>query len=80
MLVTKKDGSTTFCVNYHLLNSVTRKDAYPLPRIDDTLDTLGGAEWFYTLDLSSGYWQVETDEEDRQKTAFITRKDSISSK
>ncbi|KRZ74487.1 Retrovirus-related Pol polyprotein from transposon, partial [Trichinella sp. T8] len=54
------------------LNAVTRVDAQPIPRIDDTLDALAGAKWFSTLDLASGYWQVEVAEEDREKTAFST--------
>ena len=54
------------------MNAITRKDAYPLPRVDDTLDTLGGSKYFTTLDLASGYWQVDVATEDRQKTAFTT--------
>lgn len=72
VLVGKKDGSIRFCVDYRKVNGVTRKDAYPLPRVDDTLDTLSGSKWFSTLDLISGYWQVEVEEKDREKTAFCT--------
>eukprot|EP00731_Ephydatia_muelleri_P011498 Em0006g392a len=72
LLVKKKDGSTRFCVDFRQVNAVTRKDAQPLPRIDDTLDVLGSAKWFSSLDLASGYWQVEVCPEDREKTAFVT--------
>ncbi|KAL5474644.1 hypothetical protein EMCRGX_G026625 [Ephydatia muelleri] len=72
ILVCKRDGSTRFCIDYRKVNSVTRKDAYPLPRVDDILDTLGGSKWFSTLDLKSGYWQVEVDSSSREKTAFTT--------
>ena len=72
VLVTKNDGGTWFCVDYRRLNDATVKDAYPLPRIDDTLVMLASKQWFSTLDLASGYWQVSLSREARAKTAFAT--------
>ena len=68
VLVQKKDGTNRFCVVYHRLNEVTHKDLYPVPRIDDTIDALSGVEWFSTLDLKSGYWQLQLDESSKEKT------------
>lgn len=72
VLVRKKDGSLRMCVDYRLLNAKTRKDAFPLPRIEESLDALAGAQWFSTLDLASGYNQVPVSEKDKPKTAFCT--------
>ena len=58
VLVEKKDHSMRFCVDYRALNEVTKKDSYPLPRIDDCFDALTGTHWFSSIDLQSGYWQV----------------------
>jgi len=60
--VPKKNGQLRFCIDYRRLNAITKKDVYPLPRIDDILDQLGKAKYFISLDLASGYWQVTLDE------------------
>ena len=69
VLVRKKDGGLRLCIELHKLNH-TVKDGYALPRTEDTLDCLHGAVWFSTLDLKSGYWQVELEEEAKPLTAF----------
>ena len=70
VLVRKKDGSLRFCIDLRKLNARTIKDAYSLPRIEDALDSLNGACIFTSLDLKSGYWQVELDEASIPLTAF----------
>jgi len=71
VLVKKKDGSIRFCVDYRKLNTLTRKDAYPLPRIETCLDTLAGAAWYSTFDLRSGFHQVSVSPSDVNKTTFV---------
>ena len=70
VLVKKKDGSLRFCIDLRKLNARTIKDAYSLPRIEESLDCLNGATIFTSLDLKSGYWQVELDDESIPLTAF----------
>ena len=70
MLVKKKDGNLRFCIDLRKLNARTVKDAYALPRIEETLDYLAGSKWFSVLDLKSSYWQVELDEESKPLIAF----------
>ena len=71
-LVKKKDGNCRFSIDFRRLNFVTIKDAYLLPRIDDTLDALSGSLWFNTLDLASGYWQIKFSDRSKKKSAFVT--------
>ena len=70
VLVQKKDGSLRFCIDLRKLNSHTIKDAYSLPRIEESLDCLNGAKIFTSLDLRSGYWQVLMAEDSIPYTAF----------
>lgn len=74
VLVEKKlsngESSFRFCIDYRELNKITKRDYFPLPNLQDTLDQLGKAVRFTTLDLTKGYWQVEMDPRDKEKTAF----------
>ena len=72
VLVRKKDGSMRFCVDYRKLNSASEADAYPMPRVDELIDTLGRAKFISTLDLTRGYWQVPVEPNSRPFTAFTT--------
>ena len=65
-------GSTRFCVDCRGLNALTTKDAYPLPRIDDSLRLLGNQQWFSTMDLASGYWQVAMSPDAKRKAVIVT--------
>lgn len=73
ILVKKADGSYRFCIDYRKLNAITKRDVYPLPRIDDMLDALGKAIIFTTFDLESGFWQIPVHPDDIEKTAFNTQ-------
>ncbi|KAI5153787.1 hypothetical protein ENBRE01_3255 [Enteropsectra breve] len=68
--VKKKDGEIRLCIDFRGLNNITKKDCYPIPRIDEILDELSGANYFTYLDATSGYYQIETVEADKEKTAF----------
>ena len=73
VLVRKRDGSVRWCVDYRALNKVTKKDIWPLPIVEECTDTLSGNLWFSKLDATAGYWQVPIKEEDKCKTAFLTK-------
>ena len=72
VVVQKKDGNHRFCEDYRELNSMTKPNSFPLPRIDDLLDQLGHSHFFSTLDLASGYRQIRVHSDSIQKTVFIT--------
>ena len=73
LFVKKKDGSMRMCINYRSLNTVTVKNKYPLPRIDDLLDQLRKAKFFSKIDLRSGYHQMKIRPSDIPKTTFCDK-------
>jgi Reverse transcriptase (RNA-dependent DNA polymerase) len=73
LLADKKNGKVCFCVDYRHLNSVTKQDVYPLPRIDDILAALGKSSIFSTIDLTDAFWSIPIREKDIEKTAFTSK-------
>ena len=74
VVVTKKDGDIRLCIDYRKLNAATRRPIYPMPDTQELFNSLSGALYFSSLDLSSGYYQVPMNERDAEKTAFTTKK------
>ena len=72
VLIKKKDGTIRFCIDYRKLNAISKRDVYPLPRIDDSLAALSGNTWFSSMDLVSGYHQIPLNENSQDKSTFIT--------
>ncbi|OWY98962.1 hypothetical protein PHMEG_00030130 [Phytophthora megakarya] len=72
-MIRKPDGGIRFCIDYRRLNAVTVKDRYPMPLIDDSLDVLGDARLFSTMDIASGYWNMPMHENSISKTAFTCK-------
>ena len=73
VLIRNRCGSVRWCVDYRALDALTTKDVFPLPLVDECLDTLAGNVWYSKLDANSPYWQVKIKPEDRSKTGFITK-------
>src|SRR5579871_1378804 len=73
LFIKKKNGELSLVINYRKLNKVTRKDAYPLPRINELLDSLGNAAIFSILDMCSGFYQIEVDPKSHEKIVFVMK-------
>ena len=71
VLVHKKDGGLWFCIDFQKLNNQTKKDAFPLPQMQEAMESMVGARFFSTMDLKSGFWQVKMAKESQQYTAFM---------
>lgn len=71
VVVKKKNGDIRLCVDYRKLNTQTIKDAYALPNLEESFSALSGSQWFSVMDLKSGYYQIEMEESDKAKTAFV---------
>ena len=71
VVVKKKNGDVRLCVDYRKLNALTIRDAYALPNLEETFSALAGSKWFSVMDLKSGYYQIEMEERDKPKTAFV---------
>ena len=70
VLIRKKDGTLQFCIDFRRLNARTKKDSFPLPRMQETMESMVGARFFSSMDLKSGFWQVRMSEKSRQYTTF----------
>ena len=79
VLVRKRDGTLRFCVDYRALNSLTKPDVFPLPRIHDLLDQLGKSRYFTMLDLKSGYWQIKVQSDSQEKLLSLLIRDYLNS-
>ncbi|CAF1363628.1 unnamed protein product [Rotaria sordida] len=73
VLLKKPNGEFRFIIDYRKLNSITKKDSYPQPTVEELIQRLGGHSWFTKLDLKSGYYQIPIHQADKEKTAFITQ-------
>lgn len=71
VVVKKKNGDVRLCIDYRKLNLQTVKDSYALPNLEESFSVLNGSKWFSVLDLKSGFYQIEVEESDKQKTAFV---------
>ena len=78
VLVRKRDVYVRWCIDLRKLNNVTVKDCFPLPLLQDYIDALDGCQYFTSLDMAMGYYQLEVAEEDRDNTAFVTKYDGAS--